>query len=172
MLTGISKGHFESKHIVESRPLVAVLLCKRKKERKHEMKNPLQTLSQDTVTTTQRAEAQPVPSPAHPPTRSHHPSTSLQISQHHFVCLNGHCTRANRHLCCPGANALPSLVLPLPAQQPAENNAHFSGMLLGYLVEHSLKRRLKLPLAKKISYLGPGMFQYVLGRHSIRKDSP
>lgn len=140
-MTGISKGHFESQHIVESRPLVAVLLCKRKKERKHETKNPLQALSQDTVTTTQRAEAQPAPPPAHPLTRPHHPSTSLQISQHHFVCLKGHCTRANWHLCCPRANALPCLVLLLAAQQPAENNAHFSGVLLGYLAEHSLKRR-------------------------------
>lgn len=55
VLTGISKGSFWSKHIVESRPLVVVLLHKRK-EGKHWIKNPLQALSQGTGTVMPGAE--------------------------------------------------------------------------------------------------------------------
>lgn len=79
MLTGISKWHFESKHIVEPRPLVVVLLHKRK-ERKQAWKTHCKHFP--------RTQAQPpkelklcwVPCPAHPPTHSHHPSSSLQVT--------------------------------------------------------------------------------------------
>lgn len=117
-MTGISKGSFKS-NIVESRPLVVVLLHKRN-EGKHEIKkktNPtLQALSQGAGTITQRAEAQLVPCPAHPPTCSDHPCASLQMSQrrigqHRFICLTGDCTAADGHRRSPGANALPHLAL-------------------------------------------------------------
>lgn len=52
VLTGVSKGSFESKNTTESKPLVAVFLHKRK-EGKHEERSPWQALSQGTGATTE-----------------------------------------------------------------------------------------------------------------------
>lgn len=119
VLTGISKGSFWSKHIVESRPLVVVLLHKRK-EGKHWIKTPLQALSQGTGATTPRAEARPVLCPATPATNSFTPP------RHSYR-----------------APCQPSTLL--------QTGDISQGWLLGYFVEHSLKRRWKLPPAKSNS---------------------
>lgn len=78
VLTGISKGSFWFKHIVASRPLVVVLLHKRK-EGKHWIKNPLQALFPGHREISPRAVARPVLCPATPPTDS---STSFTPPHH------------------------------------------------------------------------------------------
>lgn len=111
VLTGVSKGSFESKRIVKSRPLAVALLHKRKGG-KHEESSPLQPLSQGTGAITQAAEAQPrtehqeLPAPhhAHTPAPAHPPPPKCQHHQKgqcHFTHLNHSCVGAVQCRCPP-----------------------------------------------------------------------
>lgn len=131
VLTGISKGSFWSKHIVESRPLDSC--CTRERRENIEQKSHCKPFPRAQAQSPQGLKpGQPWALPPHPP-----------------------------------APSLPLLPHPCQPSTQLQSGDISQGWVLRYFVEHSLKRRWKLPLAKIIP---TGIFQPVWGRHSTCKD--